>query len=80
MATGVLVVGVERATRLLGHLMLTEKSYDATARLGVATVTDDAEGDVTATVSAATSTRPWCGRRSRSRSASSTRYRPRSRR
>ena len=53
MATGVLVVGVERATRLLGHLMLTEKAYDATARLGVATVTDDAEGEVTATVSAA---------------------------
>jgi len=52
MATGVLVLGVERATRLLGHLMLTEKAYDATARLGVATVTDDAEGDVTATVSA----------------------------
>ena len=37
MATGVLVLGVGRATRLLGHLMLTEKSYDATARLGVAT-------------------------------------------
>ncbi len=53
MATGVLVLGLERATRLLGHLMLTEKAYDATARLGVATVTDDAEGDVTATVSAA---------------------------
>ena len=53
MATGVLVVGVERATRLLGHLMLTEKAYDATVRLGVATVTDDAEGEVTATVSAA---------------------------
>jgi len=53
MATGVLVLGVERATRLLGHLMLTEKAYDATARLGVATATDDAEGDVTATVSAA---------------------------
>ena len=27
MATGVLVLGVERATRLLGHLMLTEKTY-----------------------------------------------------
>jgi tRNA pseudouridine55 synthase len=50
MATGVLVLGVERATRLLGHLMLTEKAYDATVRLGVATTTDDAEGDVTATV------------------------------
>lgn len=49
MATGVLVVGVERATRLLGHLMLTDKSYDATVRLGVGTVTDDAEGDVVAT-------------------------------
>lgn len=53
MATGVLVLGVERATRLLGHLMLTEKTYDATVRLGVATTTDDAEGEVTATASAA---------------------------
>ena len=34
MATGVLVLGVDRATRLLGHLMLTEKAYDATMRLG----------------------------------------------
>ena len=34
MATGVLVLGVDRATRLLGHLMLTEKAYDATVRLG----------------------------------------------
>ena len=53
MATGVLVLGVERATRLLGHLMLTEKAYDATLRLGVATTTDDAEGDVVSTASAA---------------------------
>lgn len=53
MATGVLVLGVNRATRLLGHLMLTEKAYDATVRLGVATTTDDAEGEVTATVHAA---------------------------
>ena len=36
MATGVLVVGVNRATRLLGHLTLTEKAYDATIRLGAA--------------------------------------------
>src|SRR6478735_6468710 len=50
MATGVLVIGVNRATRLLGHLMLTEKGYDATIRLGVSTTTDDAEGEVTATV------------------------------
>ena len=49
MATGVLVLGVDRATRLLGHLMLTEKAYDATIRLGVSTTTDDAEGEVTAT-------------------------------
>ena len=47
MATGVLLVGVNRATRLLGHLMLTRKSYMATVRLGLGTVTDDAEGDVT---------------------------------
>lgn len=46
MATGVLVVGVNRATRLLGHLTLTEKAYDATIRLGATTVTDDAEGEV----------------------------------
>lgn len=45
MATGVLVLGVNRATRLLGHLMLTEKRYDATIRLGESTTTDDAEGD-----------------------------------
>jgi tRNA pseudouridine55 synthase len=49
MATGVLVLGVDRATRLLGHLMLTEKRYDATVRLGVTTTTDDAEGEVVAT-------------------------------
>ncbi len=53
MATGVLVLGAERATRLLGHLMLTEKTYSAVVRLGVATTTDDAEGEVTATTSAA---------------------------
>jgi tRNA pseudouridine55 synthase len=53
MATGVLVVGVDRATRLLGHLMLTDKAYDATVRLGVATTTDDAEGEVISTASAA---------------------------
>lgn len=52
MATGVLVLGVERATRLLGHLMLTEKVYSATVRLGATTTTDDAEGEVTATADA----------------------------
>ena len=44
MATGVLVVGVEKATRLLGHLSLTHKEYVATIRLGQSTTTDDAEG------------------------------------
>ena len=42
MATGVLLVGVNRATRLLGHLTLTEKAYVATVRLGASTTTDDA--------------------------------------
>jgi tRNA pseudouridine55 synthase len=47
MATGVLVVGVEKATRLLGYLALTEKEYAATIRLGQTTSTDDAEGEIT---------------------------------
>src|SRR3954449_12498940 len=46
MATGVLVVGVERATRLLTYLVGADKEYLATIRLGVTTVTDDAEGEV----------------------------------
>ncbi|MER7250007.1 tRNA pseudouridine(55) synthase TruB [Kribbella sp. NPDC000426] len=49
MATGVLVVGLNRATRLLGHLQLADKSYDATIRLGATTTTDDAEGEVVST-------------------------------
>jgi tRNA pseudouridine55 synthase len=49
MATGVLVVGLNRATRLLGHLQLADKSYDATIRLGATTTTDDAEGSVVST-------------------------------
>jgi tRNA pseudouridine55 synthase len=48
MATGVLLVGVAKATRLLGHLTLTEKAYDGVVRLGVATTSDDAEGEVVA--------------------------------
>jgi tRNA pseudouridine55 synthase len=46
MATGVLVAGVGKATRLLGHLALSEKDYLATIRLGQATDTCDAEGTV----------------------------------
>ncbi len=45
MATGVLLLGINRATRLLGHLALSDKAYDATVRLGFATTTDDAEGE-----------------------------------
>jgi tRNA pseudouridine(55) synthase len=53
MATGVLVVGVEKATRLLGYLSLTEKEYAATIRFGQSTSTDDAEGEPTGGTSAA---------------------------
>ena len=45
MATGVLVLGIERATKLLGHLALDTKAYLATIRLGAATTTDDAQGE-----------------------------------
>ncbi len=53
MATGVLVVGVERATKVLGLLTAASKSYAATIRLGRTTTTEDAEGEVLQTVSAA---------------------------
>ncbi|MFI7388638.1 tRNA pseudouridine(55) synthase TruB [Streptomyces sp. NPDC049813] len=52
MATGVLVLGVERATKLLGHLALTEKEYLGTIRLGQNTLTDDAEGEITSSTDA----------------------------
>ncbi|MGP4018180.1 tRNA pseudouridine(55) synthase TruB [Saccharopolyspora sp. 5N708] len=54
MATGVLVLGLERATKLLGHLALDTKAYLATIRLGATTTTDDAEGEVVSTVDAST--------------------------
>ncbi|WP_328768294.1 tRNA pseudouridine(55) synthase TruB [Streptomyces sp. NBC_00286] len=57
MATGVLVLGVEKATKLLGHLALTEKEYLGTIRLGQTSVTDDAEGDITASADASGITR-----------------------
>jgi tRNA pseudouridine55 synthase len=53
MATGVLVIGVERATRLLTYVIGSTKRYSATIRLGETTVTDDAEGELTASASAA---------------------------
>ena len=45
MATGVLVLGVNSATRLLTYIVGADKTYEATIRLGSATVTDDAEGE-----------------------------------
>ena len=51
MATGVLIIGVNRATRLLTYVIGAEKSYTATIRLGESTITDDAEGEVTARTS-----------------------------
>src|SRR5581483_4767808 len=53
MATGVLLVGIGRATRLLGHLAGHDKTYLATIRLGVTTTTDDADGEVVRTVDGA---------------------------
>jgi tRNA pseudouridine55 synthase len=52
MATGVLVIGIERATKILGLVTATSKSYAATVRLGQSTSTEDAEGEITQQVSA----------------------------
>jgi tRNA pseudouridine55 synthase len=52
MATGVLVIGVERGTRLLTYVIGSRKRYLATIRLGQSTLTDDAEGEVTGGASA----------------------------
>ena len=53
MATGLLVLGVGRATRFLTYLVGADKTYTATIRLGQATVTDDAEGEITTRLGAA---------------------------
>ena len=53
MATGVLLLGVGKATRLLTHLVLADKAYTATIRLGQSTVTDDAQGELVSSASAA---------------------------
>ncbi len=52
MATGVLVIGVDRATKILGLLTAASKSYAATIRLGQTTFTEDAEGELLHSVSA----------------------------
>ena len=49
MATGLLVMGIGRATRLLRFLGELLKTYEATMRLGVETSTLDADGEVTGT-------------------------------
>ncbi|OCB29367.1 tRNA pseudouridine(55) synthase TruB [Mycobacterium malmoense] len=61
MATGVLVIGVDRATKILGLLTGASKSYAATIRLGQTTSTEDAEGEVLHSVSAAHLTREVIG-------------------
>jgi tRNA pseudouridine55 synthase len=53
MATGLLVLGIEAATRLLTYVVGAGKTYTATIRLGQATGTDDAEGEITRTADAA---------------------------
>ena len=52
MATGLLVLGVDGATRLLTYLVGLDKTYEATIRLGASTDTDDADGEITATADA----------------------------
>ena len=52
MATGVLVIGIGKATRLLTYVVGEDKEYATTIRLGVDTTTDDAEGEVTTTAGA----------------------------
>src|SRR4051812_1439542 len=49
MATGLLVIGIEGATRLLTYVVGADKTYAATIRLGQSTSTDDAEGDIVTT-------------------------------
>ncbi|MHA7135010.1 tRNA pseudouridine(55) synthase TruB [Oerskovia turbata] len=57
MATGVLVLGVGRATKLLTYVVGADKEYTATIRLGAATTTDDAEGEITTRADASGVTR-----------------------
>ncbi|MGO1319144.1 MAG: tRNA pseudouridine(55) synthase TruB [Galactobacter sp.] len=58
MATGVLVVGINKATRLLTHVVGVDKTYEATIRLGENTTTDDAEGEILQRRFVAAVTRP----------------------
>lgn len=57
MATGLLVLGVDAGTKLLTFLVGSNKTYEARIRLGASTITDDAEGEITATHDASGITR-----------------------
>ena len=57
MATGLLVIGIEGATRLLTYIVGADKTYTATIRLGQSTTTDDAEGEIVTTADSAA----WTG-------------------
>ena len=46
MATGLLIIAVNRATKFASLLLQSEKSYHAEVTLGIQTDTDDAEGEV----------------------------------
>lgn len=52
MATGMLVIGIGRATRLLGYFTAHDKEYLGTIRLGITTTTDDAQGELVTQTSA----------------------------
>src|SRR5688572_4126820 len=58
MATGLLLLGVEGATRLLTFIVGLDKTYEATIRLGAATDTDDAEGQTVSTADASSLATP----------------------
>lgn len=57
MATGLLILGIEQATKLLTFLVGEDKTYETTIRLGASTVTDDREGEVLETHDASSITR-----------------------
>ena len=57
MATGVLVIGIGRATRLLTYVVGADKEYVATIRLGASTTTDDAEGETVSVTDASSVSR-----------------------
>jgi tRNA pseudouridine55 synthase len=49
MATGVLVIGINNATKFLQYIVTGRKRYQAVIRLGISTVSDDKDGEVIST-------------------------------